>query len=244
MVKSTNISDGDYFEKVVKPFFSGALSKGLSFTVTDLEGRILLISDSCVKDFGYKNMEEIIGKKLELCSLEEEPLITQIEAIRNTVIKEEKMISFMKMSNFNGSFKTYQLTYMPLFKPDGTIFAILSSGKQARYLMPREYFDHICTTKLKSLARKMNLNIKLTDRQHQILYLLIYGLTQEEIAKVLKITRTTVATVIARVSDKFGIAGSATKILVQMAIAIGLYKKIPSSLLNPRIIIIDDGEFL
>lgn len=236
-------TDTEFLNQVILPCFRGAISKALFFAILDLEGEILLSSSICTKNltYGTGQISESSNTNTEDISVKENPVIAkQIRDIQKMVIKEERLISFIKFSGVKDLSRAYHITYFPLFKPDGKIFAILSLGKQHHFLAPKQYLDHLCSTKLKpGSSPDYELFKKLTTRQKEILYLLICGMTQTEIAQVLNIERGTVATFILRISEKLNIAGSATKILVKKAVELNLHKIIPPTLLSPRIIIID-----
>ncbi len=74
------------------------------------------------------------------------------------------------------------------------------------------------------------------------MFLLANGLVQEQIAQILKIHRSTVASIISnQLCIKFGVCGTNTKILSQIAIDYGYHLHLPESLCSPAIIILDDN---
>jgi ATP/maltotriose-dependent transcriptional regulator MalT len=66
--------------------------------------------------------------------------------------------------------------------------------------------------------RLSSLNLKLTLREHEVLFLLLYNFSQEEIANILNVTRSTIQKVISiRLCEKFNLATSNSKELIAKA---------------------------
>lgn len=83
-------------------------------------------------------------------------------------------------------------------------------------------------------------NTIFTQREQEILFLLTYGVTQDQIAQILNVTRGTIANIISKqLCVKFGIQGSNTKILTQAAVNAGIHQKMPRSLIRPCIMILN-----
>jgi DNA-binding CsgD family transcriptional regulator len=80
-------------------------------------------------------------------------------------------------------------------------------------------------------------NLKLTIREHEVLFLLLYNFSQEEIAKILQVTRSTIQKVIStRLCEKFNLPTSNSKELIAKAHALKLYNYFPPSLLGKHLI--------
>ena len=86
--------------------------------------------------------------------------------------------------------------------------------------------------------RRNNLNRPLTRRQEEVLFLLIGGLTQEQIADTLGITRGSVSNYLLSISYKFGLSTQATSKIINIGIQNGYDKCIPHNLLRPKIIML------
>ena len=87
------------------------------------------------------------------------------------------------------------------------------------------------TKKPKFIKKKELANIILNEKEKVILFLLISGFTQNEIAEYLGCSRGFVGKMIAkRICPKFGLVGSSTKLLVQQAILHGVLDSIPEEI--------------
>lgn len=85
---------------------------------------------------------------------------------------------------------------------------------------------------------------QLSEREQEILFLLASGMTQQQIAQVLNKGRGTIGVIIKnQLSTKFGIIGSNTKLLAQIAYEYGFHKKMPKSLWRPSVLIMGDELF-
>jgi DNA-binding CsgD family transcriptional regulator len=84
-------------------------------------------------------------------------------------------------------------------------------------------------------------NIKLSRREEEVLFLLISGITQGQIAEILEIKRETVAAIIRnQLRVKFLLPLVNTKLLIETAIARGFPDSIPESLWRPSVIVLED----
>ncbi len=72
-----------------------------------------------------------------------------------------------------------------------------------------------------------------------LLFLLLCGMNQNDIAAFLDLNRGSVSRIIGRLCTKFDIVGINVELLLKKAIKIRLHELIPKSLNKPRIIILD-----
>ncbi len=160
--------------------------------------------------------------------------------LQDRVFSSGKVISFMDLMPYCGRFLSYLITYSPIFHPSGEIVAIQSFAVAAHFFSPQEFL-------LQALdGNEVNLGDKkynLTQREQEIMFLLANGVTQEQMAQILNIRRSTIANIIAKqLCVKFGRAGSNTKELMKIAVQYDLHQKIPRSLYRPYIIVLNQDS--
>ncbi len=85
------------------------------------------------------------------------------------------------------------------------------------------------------------LRIKLSKREEAVLFLLICGITQEQIADILEVKRETIASIIRnQLRIKFALPMDSTKLVVETALSHGFLFSIPESLWRPSVIILEE----
>lgn len=163
----------------------------------------------------------------------------KIYAIQQTVFSSKNVISFIDLLPYGGKFISYLVTYVPILHPSGEVIAIQSFATQSRFFSYQEYLQLIVNNTNNS--KHSNLLAPLTSRQYEIMFLLANGISPEQCAQILKISRSTVGNIIAtQLCPKFGIPGSNTKLLMQLAIKHEYQKLIPPTLYRPYIVILDE----
>lgn len=82
--------------------------------------------------------------------------------------------------------------------------------------------------------------MKLSNREDQVLFLLICGITQEQIAQILNVKRATVAAIIRnQISVKLGGSASNTKLIIEATLVLGFLQHILPLLWAPAVITLD-----
>ncbi len=160
----------------------------------------------------------------------------KIHFLQQLVFQQAKVIKFVDMLPYNGQSIIYITTYMPIIHKSGEVIAIHSSSIDSYIL---RFQGHLRKPNIKSSDKEFK---KLfSSREIEILFLLANGATQDQIAQILNIARTTVSSIIAnQICPKFNIAGANTKILVDAAINAGFYLDMPESLWKPCIIVLNE----
>lgn len=83
---------------------------------------------------------------------------------------------------------------------------------------------------------------KLTIRQHEIMFILANGIRQDQCAQILKISRSMVGNIIAtQLCPKFGVTGSNTKLLAQIALKHEYQRLIIATMHRPYIVVLDEN---
>lgn len=128
--------------------------------------------------------------------------------------------------------KLMLFSLIPINYVDGRCIGCYAVGRNANFPSYKELIL-IHTKNTTQIDTKELPEIELTDRDKVILFLLIAGFTQEEIADYMKCSRGFVGKYIAQsLCPKFGLIGSSTKLLVQRAIFNGVLNEIPEEITN------------
>jgi len=162
----------------------------------------------------------------------------KVYEIQQIVFSSKNVISFIDLLPYSGKFISYLVTYVPILHPSGEVVAIQSFAIQSRFFSYQDYLQVI----IDSNKEHKHLHLdKLTIRQHEIMFLLANGISQDQCAQILKISRSTVGNIIAtQLCPKFGVTGSNTKLLVQIALKHEYQRLIPETMYRPYIVVLDE----
>jgi hypothetical protein len=243
-------SNVDFLREKIVPFFSGTINKNIISTIYDLDGNIVLITDLHARLWGYLSHKELIGKSLsqleKIVSCPE--IVTQLERVRQIVIRREMVITSINFFHYKDSMVMLFCYHFPFFSPDGKVIATRVVGE------PVNLFKHSVEVNqqfkpdgvYENKIAQGKLNIKLTNREKEILYLLKIGFSQSDAATYLGISRgALVKTISTKICPQFCIRGSNTKLLIKRVIESKYFDSIPDSLINPKVIILEsDFEHL
>jgi hypothetical protein len=157
--------------------------------------------------------------------------------LQNQVFKSGKMVSFMDLLPYNGKFSSFLINYVPIFHPNGEVIAIQSFAIASRLFSHQEFLLQIMEENEINCGDQ---KISLTQREQEIMFLVANGITQDQMAQILNLHRSTIANIISKqLCVKFGLAGSRTKELGKIAQQYDFHQKIPRSLYRPFIVVLN-----
>lgn len=196
-----------------------------------------------IKKISYKfyndtaTLEKFFGQKyIELHKEAVSAYGKKIYYLQQVVFNTGTVIKFIDMLPYNESFTVYITSYVPLIHPNGEVLAIQSTSVEGDISRFQRY---ICKPNAQSNNKHLDENF--TNRELEILFLLTNGASQNEIAQILNVARTTISSIIAnQICPKFNISGANTKILIERVIKAGLYLNMPNSLWKPCVIILNE----
>ncbi len=226
-----------FIEKVLIPSFMGLVDKNIYKIVYDVSGKIIFATNKAAKSYGFDNWLQIKDKKLSQLPTKHEELFKEIESIREVVINKQQVIDYLYFAEFSKKFDVQLVSHAPIFMPDGEILGSIITSRKFWLFNLKHLFNRLHK---KSLIIEED-DIHLSNRQEEILFLIMMGFSQREIATFLKISRGTVAKIIAQdICPKFNINGSSTRLLIEKAFNLNYPKRIPNfNLIKPQIIIIN-----
>lgn len=157
--------------------------------------------------------------------------------LQEYVLSKGKIISYIDMLPYGNQLKSYMVTATPIIYQNSIIGLQTFSTEISLFYLHKnlDLFREVVDFDGKYFAVR-----SLSNREHEVLFLLSNGLNQERIAQILGITRNTAASIVRNLCVKFQISGSNSRLLADAAYKNGFYKKMPASLWKPCIIVSDD----
>jgi len=253
----------EFLQQVIIPGFKPLVNQDIYSTIYDTSGKIIITTNKVAKNFGFEDWHEMIGLNFqELApwmipianqSLLDTKLIEQGVAILKKVGQMQKIVFELKRSinviiiyPFQEVFSPFILVqYTPLFDPHGEIIAIQGASTNYQLFGFGDYLKLIAFKKGNETEKLFHdqeiKKLNLTERQHEILFLVSHEVSQRTIEQILGIKRGNIAkTISTSLCPKFGIIGSNTKQLIAKAKAINVHKFVPLSLCKPMVVIMDE----
>lgn len=249
--------DKEYLNKIVIPYFSGFIHQNIDTGLFTPDGIVIAASVKGANNYGV-DRDELVGMSYHTMDLDFIAKICESSAIEdligianlfkkigklNQIISQEKMVvNYIDVIPYKSHYSATIVTHLPIINPiTGNVIATQAIGNNFYLYGIVDYVNNIHKEQnlvpLKPFVDKINLS----QRQHEVLFLLTVGLSQIEIAKVLGITRGSVSSIIThQLSNKLGLLNANTRKMVELAYEMGIDKYIPPSLYRPRVIILDD----
>jgi len=238
-----------YLQEKIVPGFLPLIEQKILSCIYDNNFQIVVCTNHSAQSVGLNHWEEAVGKSYaDIPAIYEkvydaeyvlryrkdlEKYAAQILEMQKLVFIHKQVISFFDVFPYDETFKSHVITYVPLFDTNKEVIGFQSFAHKSRLLCVYEYFIN-SNGRDESLITSRRLCGGLTKREEEILFLLANRFKQDEIAKILKITRSTVATIIAnQLCVKFNIPRTNTALLTRIAMDQGYSQYIPKSLFRP-----------
>ena len=240
-----------YIKNVLIPGFT-LVNENFYSVILDRECRLVICTNKSARTFGAANWQEIVGMsygsyadpksqkavfKRLFSDVDDEHIpeyCQKIYQIQQNVIKSRQIVSIIDMLPYAGKLTSYLVSYVPIIHQNSEVIGIQTFSVECRFFSFQEHLKQ----DVFSASKTYSTHDDFTKREIEILFLLAHGVTQDQIAQILEISRSSVATVITRLCSKFEISGSNTKILSQAAIKAGIHHQMPESLWKPCIIVL------
>ncbi len=252
-----NVEKQRYTEEVLLPNFMHLVEQNIYSTLFDYKFEIVACTNLSAQSIGFNHWQEACG--LSFCNYMDAATANKIFGefyteqlteslhqyakkiyeIQKIVFSSKNVISFIDLLPYSGKFISYLVTYVPILHPSGEVIAIQSFAIQSRFFSYQDYLQVIVDSDKQQKYLHLD---KLTIRQHEIMFLLANGISQDQCAQILKLSRSTIGNIIAnQLCPKFGISGSNTKLLAQLALKHEYQKQIPSTMYRPYIVVLDES---
>ena len=253
----------DYLKQFILPNFEGWIEQDIFSALYDLNGNVIIATNKTAKSMGLLNGHMLSGLSYHNVTPEivrafssvKDPIETQriielcdkISKIRELIVSQKIAISYIDVLPYHNVFEASLINHFPIFNKHGDVIATQTISGRFHLFGINDYLNEINDDKI-PLDQKIILckntdlppNLHLSKRQHEILFLLTIGVSQDVAARILHISRGTVASIVSeQLCPKFNIAGSSTRILINKALQINFNRYMPESLFRPRVIILD-----
>lgn len=245
-----------YLQNVVKPYFQTAITKSLYSVIVDFRYQTILCTDQSARSVGLLSSEDAAGTSYKYYARIDlaqwyfgkwyndksanvmHHYARKIFRIQQYVFKTGNPASFIDSLPYDHGILSYLVTLIPIFNDAGNVVAIQSIALNYRLSGYHEYIQNLLEQKKAQIDTPQ---IKLSKREEEVLFLLIFGITQEQIAVILEVKRETVASIIRnQLRVKFSLSVASTKLVVETALSYGFPFAIPESLWRPSVIILEE----
>ena len=245
-----------YLQEVVIPNFMVLVKQRVYSVIFDYKFEMIICTNLSAESIGRRDWQDVAnisfkdhaneerarGFFKEHYTAEKAIFIHQyarkIFELQNVVFEHKRVVSFVDLLPYDGHFKSYLVTYVPIFHPSGEVVALQSFAVPSRFFSHQDFLLEMLDDKKADFCSTVD---ELTTREQEIMFLLANGISQDQMAQILNTSRSTIANIIAKqLCNKFGIAGSNTKLLAKIALQCDYHQKIPHTLCRPYIIVLDE----
>lgn len=243
-----------FIQDVLLPYFETFRNTEIGISLCDLETRVIFatqdtakklnVSMSYILRLSYKDVTaEQVRKICEVETTSEVNAILkaskQIVKLHQLAVERKSIISYIDFTPFKNYYHAYSIDLIPLSDYDGNVVAVQTVSSRFYFFGILDYLNALNNKHKSRLLSAKASNFNLSDRQHEVLFLLSSGMSQNEIGVFLGIQRGSISRLVSRLCEKFGISGISIDLLLKRAKKLRLHESIPKSLSLPRIIILD-----
>ena len=197
---------------------------------------VIFATDKFVQAFGDNYFTNTFNEKFINCLLEEQTskVVDKIREYNRLVIESKTDYQYLINIKLPNGITSYRINIYPLFSGKGEVIGLEIRAKEF-CLFP---LNHIIKDEINTNIKLSSSKIKLTRRQKQIIFYLLLGYSQRMTAELLRISRGTVAKIIAEeICPKFNLPGTSSSMLVAEIVKYDFKYLIPSGILDTPTII-------
>lgn len=240
-------------------FLYGLATNSIDCVIYNLNGEVVAATDYAANLMGFTQGKELIGysyyqtsqKEIEKFCKEDfletayDDLLNcckEIQKIISNVLENKKVAQYLDFSPYKKVDTGLNITLTPLFINE----ELVGIRSISNNFCPYGINDYLSETSAPNSQNMFitNTNIKLpfgiTPQQHAILFLALRGFSQTEIAKLLKLSRGTVASIFRdSLCPKFEIPGGSMRLLLEHIKKYQLDRIFPQFLYSPQVISLD-----
>lgn len=253
-------------EHMVIPLFKGMLNNNGLYALYDKNGTLLMLSDAQVQMFAAENSSQCLGLNLgnlPIAMLEKIATkagvsiqnvwldFNQMFTLHQYVVEKQEIVQYIDLSPYYNNLSSHMVTIVPFFHPSGELIAYQTHTRQCSINilinLLKDYIGMDNSTE-DSLSGKQSefqekFGIELSERQHEILFLMSNGLNQYKVADLLNISRSTVAKILnTQIIRKFNLNPPNTAKLIERAVSLGINELIPFRLRKQKFILFDSAR--
>ena len=231
----------EFLQKIVIPFYYGNRYKDLNIIVLDMDTNIIFASESYAKYWGFETTDDIYGMTLKEKTTKSEAskkIANTLFTMHHRVMQKQTVVQYVLFLNKNSvNNPPHIYLHFPIFYYDGSVIGTAIRSKKFYIVTKGHLFGDT------GYGNDPEINhdqIILTSRQKEVLFLLISGFSQDQIALQLSLSRGTISSCITGLCKKFGISGQNTEVLITRAGKLGFNSDIPESLVTEEVVIINE----
>ncbi|AUR50781.1 helix-turn-helix transcriptional regulator [Aquella oligotrophica] len=233
---------------LIDNFFVSFNHQNIFCQVADINGKLVFLNDYFEKQNSIISKKNALGKSIREFILEQnysyyEGYPEELDRIYQEVHTTRQKITFFAYAkDRNGNEYIRLANVFPLISADQEL---IGSYTLSWFANPFNFLINFLNDFPNcGEDKKWLINIpKLTQREHQIIFLLAHKFSQYEIADFLNISRATVQkTINESLMDKFNIYDNDSQKLIEASIKLNLHLYFPPSLLGERLLILNNDE--
>ncbi len=228
------MDDETFLEQIVIPAYWGGATQDIMFGINDLNEKLILTSNLYAKSIGFNDFQEALNTYPGIDYPRVIGTPEQFAAQKDFLVNKKCIFDYIYKRKDNDN-TLYLSTAEPIFNYKGEVIAKKEFDRPIRIMSHRDIIENHFKrfgTNVASLTNLIEVE-KLNDKEELILFMLIAGYSQQEIAEFLKFSRSYVVKIINdSLCPKFGISTLSTKILIDKAVSLGYALFIPDNFLN------------
>ncbi len=249
----------EYLQNVVLKHFSFLKDAAVGAMLVDTDYIIRDANDLCHRRFGQKKLKglsnvtvydksnKVFIDKTDTYGVSYSKYIETQNEIRlklhEIVIKDKIPVQFICFMPHENQLRSLLVHYIPVFHDSGEVVAIQVLASEFSFWGIHDYLNFLDMQPIQQMTMLLDeykLPVKLTTRQHEILFLLSIKVGMRQAAEILNISYGNLSKMVREnICPKFNINDANTQKLINLAIKLGYNKFIPQSLCRPCVIISD-----
>ncbi len=239
-MKNTSLpnNDEDFFDQIVIPYhYQIAVNNSTRFGIKNVDEKIIICSNDFATPMGYNSFKEAINKVPDVDYPRQFGTFEYFQKQLDYLRTMKKAFHYIYYDKFDKTI--YTSITEPIINSQGRLIGKKETDIKNSIFSHRElvlqHFKRFNTNV--AALDNANIDIKLSEREEIIIFMLIAGFTQQEIGEFLGISRATIFKAIAEnLCVKFDIGLVSTKLLIDKTIALGYANLIPRAFLKGGVI--------
>lgn len=244
----------------IVPYLMTGLNNSVGFILTDEKLNITQINDKAKEQLSI--MDKIDGKITDIFKLADNQYLKHkssdnslnkfhrssdiekiIKIIYEIVIDDKTPVQYIAFWPYQGEYKSLLIHAIPSFNQNSQVIGVehIISGYSMWGI--QEYFsltESLQANFLIPMPDDLKFKVQLTNRQHEVLFLMVSGISQRMASQILEISYGTLSRIVREsICPRFGIEDNDINRLIVKARKMGYAKYIPQSLCRPCILVQD-----
>lgn len=213
-----------FIKDVLLPYFHGYDDTGIDIALFDLDGGLLYTTPKVSTKLTIP-LHELIGKSYksttqeiisQACDVFEDndiekilQVTQKIAQIHEVVITKKIVINYIDFLPYKNYYAAHLVNYFPLFDLTGKVIATQLISNEFCLFGILDYLNELVGKRQQLVLKNISLdpNVKLSSRQHEVLFLLLCGMSQHDIGLFLNLKHGSVSSFISRMCTQFDISG-------------------------------------